>query len=105
MSNPIQLKIRNLGHVPSKKNSKVKWFTNKRTAQWIEAAERSLLSQLSSAVQTIDGGTWTTRQLRSWIASSLPFDDSIQHITAINIKLERVPKGAEGADIVIERVE
>ena len=59
-------------------------------------------SELLSAFRTTDAETQMAHSLASWTALSVPEDDSVQFIPEIHIHVECVPKGEEGADILIE---
>jgi hypothetical protein len=112
---PLQLVIRGLGHVPSFKNQKSimrnhatgKPFigTKPERKEWMQKAIQSIESQLRSAFLTMPTGTLTALSLPSWIASSLPLDDSRQWIPEMEIKVELVEPGKEGAVIQIERLQ
>lgn len=107
----LTLRVRNFGHVPSFKNSKLLLAQQKRLItkpeyqRWMEAVIRSFESQLRSALAMNETGTMTalTRLLR--IASSLPLDDSRKWITEHCVKTRLVSNGEEGADILIERID
>lgn len=101
---PVVLRIRGLGHTPSMKNSKQMWFTNKRTSAWMKKASASIESQLLSWFRTNAPGTQTTESVRSWIATHLPLDDSLEWIGVPCGNWRRVKKGEEGAIIVIEKL-
>lgn len=94
--------------VPSLKNSKrvvnQHMITEPRVKKWMTRAIRDIESQLRYAYQTAAGATPITLSLRSWMSSSLPQDDSISWIPELSIKVQRVPKGQEGAIIEISRL-
>lgn len=102
----IRLSIRGQGHCPSFKNSKVlargRMFTKPEYQEWMEKAILAMAYQLRSIAQTSATGTLTEPQLRSWIASSLPLDDSRHWIPKLTVEAVDCEKGMEGADIVIE---
>jgi hypothetical protein len=106
----IHLSIQGLGHVPSFKNQKsiyrkkdgTRFIATKADRKaWMESAIQSIQSQLLSEFQTTTGETLTAHSLRSWIASCVPLDDSWQWVPEIHVKVERVKKGDEGAEITI----
>jgi hypothetical protein len=111
---PIILSLRQLGHVPSFKNQKraildrasgkMRTMTKKETAAWMKTATAHLVFQLLSGYATGAGGTVTAHSLRCLIAS-LPRDDAWQFIPQITITAIKVPKGEEGADITIIKLE
>jgi hypothetical protein len=114
-SESIRLTIRNLGHVPAFKNSKIirrPWGKNGKPIiatkdeykKWMEQVILSIASQLSSAYRINGGETATALSLPSWIASSLPLDDSRQWIPCMAVNALDVPPGEEGADILITRM-
>jgi hypothetical protein len=105
---PIKLSVRGLGHVPSFKNSKQwtgrKLITKPERQKWMAQCIRSFESQLRSTFLTGEKGMQTGLNRQSWIALSLPLDDSVSWIPEISVRVVRVPAGDEGADILIERV-
>lgn len=110
----IELRIKNLGHVPSFKNNKraildrktgkMRTLTEPKTKQWMEDAIQSFVLQLLWASQTIEGEIPTGHSPHSWIASSLPLDDSWQWIPKLDISCHKVVKDEEGAQITIEKL-
>ena len=109
-SAPTALQIRGLSHVPSFKNSKLLLWRQKRIItkpeyqHWMDAATRSIESQLRSALATSGIGT-TTGLTALWpIASLLPLDDSRKWIPEHCVRTRLVSRGDEGADILIERI-
>lgn len=111
---PIRLEIKGLNHVPSFKNTK-SIYRNKQTGKpfiatkkerkiWMQNAIRVIESQLLCAFATHGIETSTAPHLRSWIASSLPLDDSIQWVSELNVKGCNVEPGQEGAQIIIEQL-
>jgi hypothetical protein len=102
---PIALKIQGLGHVPSFKNSKMiargKLITDPKKQAWMEQCISLMAAQLSSSCPMSETGTLTAQSLRSWIATSLPLDDSCKWIESISVIWLNVPKGKEGAQIMI----
>lgn len=103
------LKVRNLGHVPSKKNMHypsaggTRVLMDKKAKAWLKSCTASFVSQLCSACPTSEAGIVTVPSLRSLIAS-LPHDDNWKVISEETVKAVRVPKGEEGADILIEQI-
>lgn len=104
-SSVIVLKIRSQGHVPSFKNNKRLFLTNPKHSAWMKQAIQSIESQLLTAAQIGGIETMTAHSLRSWIASSVPLDDSRHWIIEATVRSIEVPKGQEGCDIMIERLE
>ncbi len=109
----IRISLTGLGHVPSFKNTKSiarrkngspMIITNPVRKEWMEEAIRIIESQLLSKFRTTFGGTGTVAQLRSWIASSMPLDDCRQWIPELHVSFVEVPKGEEGAEIVVTRL-
>lgn len=102
---PIRLVVRGIGPPPSFKNNKVigrkRLFTNPKYRKWMDAAELGLESQLWCEFLTRGGVTSTGQQLLSWIASSLPEDDCCSIVSKLEVTVEYVAKGNEGADIEI----
>ena len=106
-SNPKSLKLYiREGHICSFKNSKMlsrgRLITDPTKQKKMERYTRAIESQLRSLYQTAGGETGTGLSLRSWIALSVPLDDSIQWVPEITIKAHPVSKGQEGANITIE---
>lgn len=103
---PLCLTIRGLGHVPSMKNSKVKApngiFTKPTYRKWMQACEDSFVLQLYSEFRTRGGVTRTGLSRQSWIAWSVPQDDSVNEVVEIRVTVKRVESGQEGADVTIE---
>jgi len=90
------------------KNSKIKAangiFTKPQYRKWMQACADSFALQLLCAYRTIENATPTGRSRPSWIALSVPLDDSVDWIPELHVLVERVSKGGEGADILIERL-
>jgi hypothetical protein len=113
LSKPISLSIRGT-HVRSFKNrkrivpghnGKSPWLaTRKDVKKWMNTTTESIASQLQCAARTALGETSTAAQRRSWIASLTPRDDARQIIVELVVRNEDVPKGEEGADILIEKI-
>lgn len=109
---PIKLEVRGLGHVPSFKNMKraildnrtgrMRTLTEPKAKSWMERCIRSFEYQLLCEYQTKDGETPMVPCQLSWIASRLPADDSCKDFTKLQIEVLEVPKGEEGAEILIE---
>lgn len=108
----IVFDVRNMGHVPSFKNSKraildrntgkMRTLTEPEVKKWMESATDAFVSQLSSLTQTTDAVIPTEPFPHSLIVSSLPLDDSRQWIGEIRVKCMDAAKGDEGATIIIE---
>ena len=62
-------------------------------------------SQLTSLYQTSVSETQTGQSIQSWIASSVPLDDSVREIREIVVRVRRAPKGNEGAIVTLEKME
>lgn len=112
-SRGIHLRIRGIDHVPSFKNTKS--IFKKKTGQrfigtapkkkkWMDQATQILESQLRSEFQTRGIGTSMEPPARYSIASLIPLDDSRQWIKELTVTYVKVPKGEEGADIVVEQI-
>lgn len=106
----ISLQIRNLGHCPSFKNSKLILWSQRRimtkpeNQHWMEKVTQSFESQLRSALATRGIETTTGPIPLSKIASLLPLDDSRKWIPAHSVSTRLVSKGNEGADVEISPV-
>ena len=119
-SEPIRLEIRGLGPVPSKKNQ---WEIHgiqrigpdywrgqpsigpsKKLRTWVKQAVASIVSQLQITSQTRKFGI-TTECLQRFSIASLPHDDCWTVVEIGAVKTVLVPKGQEGADILIEEIE
>ena len=61
-------------------------------------------SQLTSLYRTSVSETQTEQSIQSWIASSVPLDDSVMEIDELVVRVRRVPKGNEGTIVKIEEV-
>jgi hypothetical protein len=111
---PIRLQVRGLGHVISFKNKKraildrhtgkMRTMTEAKAQEWMKRCVQAFESQLICAYQTTEGAMPMARSRRSWIAWSVPQDDSVTWIPEEMIRVVRVAKGEEGADILIERL-
>lgn len=110
MPPPLTLTIQNLGNVipfknrkrMGKRGPKTIMFTEPKVARQMQAITDAFVSQLTSALATAGGATWTAAQRRSWIASSMPADDCWTCVPDERATGELVPLGAEGASITIE---
>jgi hypothetical protein len=104
----IRLTIQGLGEVVSFKNSKViasgKLFTKPRYAEWMKNCTDSFALQLLCEYRTRENATPTGLSRPSWIALSVPLDDSVREIVEERIVVQFVEKGQEGAEIVIENL-
>jgi len=104
----ISLRIREVGHVPAYKNSKLKTkrgsITNPVYQKQMEIIIRNFESQLLSDYRTAVRETGTELSLQSWIASSLPEKDCLAWIPEGAWAAEYVERGQEGADITIEEI-
>ncbi len=116
-SEPLRLtiKIRGLGHVVSFKNTKMilpakgsrraMLITDPKKRKLMDQYTRLIESALCSAYQTAGGETGTGLSRQSWIAASMPLDDSLDWIPeSKGYKTESVEPGQEGMDIIIERI-
>lgn len=105
---PVILTIRGLGHVPSFKNMKRAssrgLFTEPRAKRWMQACTDSFALQLLSEFRTRGGATQTGLSRPSWIASSVPLDDSVREIRDERVFVQIVEPGQEGVDVVIEPI-
>lgn len=105
ISIPVQVET----HIPSFKNCKriygKRLVTEKKVKERFNRIIRVIEYHLSSLFLTGGDVTRTGESLPSWIASSMPLDDSLDWIPESNgWKVRRVPKGEEGAIITIERI-
>lgn len=109
----LRLVVSGLGHVPGFKNSK-KIIRNPRTKalmivsdsglkKRMDAITQSFVSQLRSALATASAATPTGAPQPSLILS-LPQDDNWEWVPELVVTSRLVPKGQEGAEIVIERL-
>ena len=112
-SSEITLVIRKHGHVRSLKNSKEIYqkkdgtrfvAANPKTKEQMSQIIQDLALQLLSEYRTAVSGMETAPSLQSWIASSLPSDDSRKWIIECSWKWEEVEKGEEGAVIRLYRL-
>lgn len=110
MPKPIVLKLRGVGTICSFKNTKMiarkRLITDPKKQEKMDAYIRAIALALFCAHQTDEIATATGCALPSWIRSSVPLDDSLRWIPESGgFKSLRVPKGQEGADIIIERID
>jgi hypothetical protein len=104
----IVLEVKHQGHVPSFKNCKRvvrnHLITRPDVKKWMERCIQSFESQLFCDTVINADETLMAPSLPSWIASSLPLDDSRQWMPEQHIYCEEVKKGEEGATIIIEQL-
>ena len=109
MSAKIVLRIRGLSHVPSMKNSKMltrgKLITKPEYQKWMERCIQSFESELRYLCRTKRDVTETEPPQLCSIASLNQFDDSVHWIPEIDIRVQTVPKGEDGAIITLEQLE
>lgn len=98
----VTLIVRGLGHIPALKNSMYA-IVDKKNREWKRRCIQLFGSQLLSGTATGEPATLTPHSLRC-LTQLLPLDDGWRHIPEINIRCVQVPKGQEGAEIVIERL-
>lgn len=104
------LRIRGQGHVVGFKNNKLILWSQKRiiTApkyqKWMQQAVASFVFQLLSGSAIVAGEIPPACSKLSWISSLLPVDDSVKDLPVGSWTVLRVPKGEEGADILIEEL-
>ena len=79
-------------------------ITVPRAKNQMQSIEKDFVSQLTSLYQTIEDETQTGQSIQSWIASSMPLDDSVREIAEIVVRVKRAPKGNEGAIIKLENI-
>ena len=109
----LTLRIQGCGNIVSFKNSKMicapkgrrpMLITDPKKQRRMDSCIRSIVSQLNSLYQTAAEGTETGCSLHSWIASSMPLDDSRQWIPEMSLTFREVPDGEEGAIITIQKL-
>lgn len=109
----MRLEISGVGNVVAFKNTKSIFrtkdgrrfiATNPKYKKWMEKVTQSIASQLYSYFRTNEGGISTGVRLPSWIALTIPLDDSWQWIPELNVRAIMAEKGNEGAVITIERI-
>jgi hypothetical protein len=104
----IRIEIENLGPIPSKKNRKRvagnKIVTDPEVTHWMELCVESIMLQLNLEYQKqVSEKMRTTCPLRTWIAKTMPLDDSVEWIPDLDIRTKIVPEGQEGATVTIKR--
>lgn len=103
----LLLVVKGMGPPPAFKNSKMltrgKLRTNPKNQAWMKAAQALIESQLLFKYPTAANETVTAANLRSWIASATPENDSCNYLTACSWRFMRVPKKQDGALILITR--
>ncbi len=104
---PVSLVINGLGHVPSKKNSKMitpdGLITKPEYQVTIKRIIQSFASQCSSGTAICGGAIPTAPSLRFSIAS-LPPDDCWTVVPVTITVAEKCKPGEEGATVIIERI-
>lgn len=111
----VVLAVRHQGPVPAFKNKKraimdlrsgrLRTLTEPKAKRWMEECIRSFELQFFSDIVINEGAILTAPYPHSLIASLLPQDDSRQWIPSLRVDVEEVPRGQEGAQIIIERIE
>jgi len=106
----IELKIKNMGHIPSFKNKKrvarkrngpLFLMTDPQTKKWMDACIQSFVSQLFLQCAITEGGT-STEHLQRFLTAYVPQDDCWKIIPEIIITSQ---KGDDpGAIIKIESI-
>jgi len=108
MNGKIVLVVKDLGHVPSFKNSKMltrgRLITKPERQKWMARCIQSFLAQLSCSSQTIAVEMRAARSTPYLTAWSPRFDDSVQWIPDIKITTQIVAKGKEGAIVILEKL-
>lgn len=100
-----------IGAVPSFKNTK-KIVRNRKTGasflitdpkkkKWMDQCIALFVHQLSCASLT-RGGATSTDALPRFLTASLPQDDCWQNVPELHVSVEKVEKGNEGCEILIE---
>lgn len=82
-------------------------ITKPERQKWMKDAIQSFVSQLSSKYPTTAGATPMALSPHCSIVSLdrlKNFDDNVDWIPEIHITVVRVPKGEEGAEIVLEEI-
>lgn len=102
MGNPISFK--NKKSIFRRKNGKPFIATKPEYKQWMERAVRIIASQLYSA-SAIGSDGITPECLKRFVTYSLPPDDCWEDLEIGSVRTILVPKGEEGADIQIERMD
>lgn len=105
----VVLRIKGIGPVPAFKNSKMltkgKLITNPRKQKWMKQAEDIIASGLLSSFRTSANEMVTAARLRSWIASSIPANDSCRYLIACSWRFTKRPDAEPGALITIEKLD
>jgi len=78
--------------------------TTPKAKKQMVSIEKDFVSQLTSLYQTTEDETQMGQSIQSWIASSVPLDDSVREIAEIVVRVKRAPKGNEGAIIKLENI-
>ena len=104
----INLVIQGHGHIANFKNCKACWrnmlVTVPKAKKQMMAIEKDFVSQLTSLYRTTEDETQTGQSIQSWIASSVPLDDSVREINEIVVRVKRAPKGNEGAIVKLDKI-
>ena len=79
-------------------------MTVPRAKKQMNQLVEDFVSQLTSLYRTSVSETQTGQSIQSWIASSVPLDDSVREIDELVVRVRRVPKGNEGTIVKIEEV-
>ena len=79
-------------------------MTTPKAKKQMVSIEKDFVSQLTSLYQTTEDETQMGQSIQSWIASSVPLDDSVREIAEIVVRVKRAPKGNEGAIIKLENI-
>lgn len=108
---PIKLVVNGLT-IPAFKNKKraimdrntgrMRTMTDAKTQRQMEEITHTIALLLASVIPMPDDAISMEQHLQSWIASSLPLDDSRQWIAELLISSQDVDKGNEGVDIIIQ---
>jgi hypothetical protein len=105
MTSTITLHVKGQGHVVSKKNSKMithgRLITKPDYQHWTRRVLADLESQCWPIIQTCEGAT-SMERVQQFLTCSLPCDDNWQVVPELILKGKLVPKGMEGAEILIE---
>lgn len=88
--------------IVDRRTGKQRTLTEPRVKEQMERIITAIEWQLCCAIPIIAGEILTVPQVLSWIASSLPSDDSRQNIPQLLIEAVDCDKGEEGATITIE---
>jgi hypothetical protein len=71
-------------------------------AKQTQPGEKPFIGALGGSID--EGETPTGQSIQSWIASSVPLDDSVREIREIVVRVRRAPKGNEGAIMKLEKL-